>query len=230
MTAGEMAATWKRAYLVRRNPRLTAEEFPKRWKQHSDLGRTFPDVVARNQRVVYCLANKALGERIGASREYDGVGLLRLRSPEALDGENADPTAIPTMRADELKVFHQHVFNSAVLTEEHILKPGADGKVAVLSFVRRRLGLSREAFQAAWLAAPIEHAEKVRKHVKGLVIREPTVDFDGLAETWFDSTEDAVATWTDRGFRDALDAGEKDLVDPAATMRFLTETCHERRA
>jgi hypothetical protein len=226
-----MTASWKRAYLVRRNPRLTAEEFPRRWKQHSDLGQTFPDVVARNRRVAYCLANKALGERIGATGEYDGVGLLWLRSPEALEAANTDPTAIPTMRADELKVFHQLVFNSAVLVEEHVLKPGADGKVAVLSFVRRRPGLSREAFQAAWLAAPsLEHAGKVGRHVKGLVIREPTVDFDGLAETWFDSTEDAVATWTDRGFRDALDAGEKDLVDPAATMRFLTETCHERVA
>ncbi len=226
-----MAAIWKRAYLVRRNPRLTAEEFPRRWKQHSDLGQSFPDVVARNQRVVYCLANKALGERIGASGEYDGVGLLWLRSPEALEAANADPTAIPTMRADELKVFHQHVFNSAVLTEEHVLRPGADGKVAVLSFVRRRPGLSREAFQKAWLAAgPSDPAEMVRKHVKGLAIREPTVDFDGLAETWFDTTEDAIATWTDRGFRDALDAAEKDLVDPATTMRFLTETCHERVA
>lgn len=225
-----MAAIWKRAYLVRRNPRLAAAEFPRRWKQHSDLGQTFPDVVGRNRRVVYCLANKALGERIGASGEYDGVGLLWLRSPEALEAVNADPTAIPTMRADELKVFHQNVFNSAVLVEEHVLKPGADGKVAVLSFVRRRPGLSREAFQAAWLAAPVAHADKLRKLVKGLVIREPTVDFDGLAETWFDTTEDAVATWTDRRFRDALDAGEKDLVNPAATMRFLTETCHERVA
>ncbi|MBN9561040.1 MAG: EthD domain-containing protein [Alphaproteobacteria bacterium] len=226
-----MAAIWKRAYLVRRNPRLTAEEFPRRWKQHSDLGQTFPDVVARNQRVVYCLANKALGEQIGASGEYDGVGLLWLRSPEALEATNADPTAIPTMRADELKVFHQHVFNSAVLVEEHVLKLGADGKVAVLSFVRRRPGLSREAFQPAWIAAlSAENAGKMSKHVKGLVIREPTVEFDGLSETWFDSTEDALATWTDRRFRDALDAGEKDLVDPAATMRFLTETCHERVA
>ncbi len=85
-----MAATWKRAYPVRRDPRLTAEEFRRRWKQHSDLGQTFPDVVGRNRRVVYCLANKALGERIGASGEYDGVGLLWLRSPEALEAANAD--------------------------------------------------------------------------------------------------------------------------------------------
>ena len=221
-----MPVVWKRAYLVRRNPRLSAAEFPLRWKQHSELGMTFPDVVRRNQRLAYCLVDHAAGERIGADRDYDGIGMLWLRSPELLDAPSADPTAVPTMRADELKVFHQHAFASSVMLEENVLADGPPARVAVLTFVKRRADLSREAFRAAWVQAGAQPvagalAGKIRRRVRSTAVLDPTIAFDGLAEMWFDHRDDAVAGA-------GSDDGGQELTEPAASMRFLTEICHER--
>ncbi len=223
-----MPAVWKRAYLVRRNPRLTAAEFPGRWKQHSELGGTFPEVVARNRKLVYCLVDHAAGERIGADRTYDGIGMLWLRSPEMLDAPIVDPTAIPTMRADELKVFHQHAFASSVMMEEHILAEAGAPSVAVLTFVRRNPRLTRADFAAAWgsgmSAGP--GPATLRRHVRSTAVLDPTIDLDGMMEWWFDTVGDAVAACAGA---DPL-AGEADLVDVGATMRFLTAICHQRQS
>ncbi len=225
-----MSATWKRAYLVRRNPRLTAAEFPGRWRQHSDLGGTFPEVRARNRKLVYCLVDHVAGQRIGADRTFDGVGLLWLRSPEMLDAPISDPTAIPTMRADELKVFHQQAFASSVMLEEHVLAEAGAPSVALLTFVRRAAGSTRADFAAAWMRAGLAYSAAapaaIRRQVRSTAVLEPTIDFDGLAEMWFETIEDAVAAGSDRGLRDALTG--PGLVDEGATMRLLTVICHER--
>lgn len=226
-----MSVIWKRAYLIRRNPSLTAAEFPARWRQHSDLGGTFPEIRMRNRKLNYCLVDHAAGERIGADRTFDGVGLLWLRSPEMLDTPIADKTAIPTMRADELKVFHQPAFASSVMLEEHVLAETGAPPVALLTFVRRAAGSNRVDFAAAWmkngLAATVAPST-VRRQVRSTAVLEPTIDFDGLAELWFDTIEDAVAAGNDPQLREAL--APPGLVDAGATMRLLTVTCHERQS
>ena len=229
-----MTTPLKRAYFVRRNPALSAAEFPQRWKQHSQLGAQFPDLLARHSRVLYCLADHARGGAIGASQAYDGVGLLFVSDAALIDTAPMDPNVLPTMRADELRVFHQNVFNSAIVAKEHILKDGPDGKIGILSFTRRHDGVTREALHAAFtqsgLAATVAYQRNIRKHIEGEVVGEPTIDFDAMTELWFDSVDDAVATWNDSQFHAAWLAMQQPVVDATATMVFLTEVCHERKS
>jgi uncharacterized protein (TIGR02118 family) len=64
-----------------------------------------------------------------------------------------------------------------------------------LSFARRRPGMSNQEFASHWLGP---HAE-IAREIPGLlgyvvnIIGEPNdVGWDGIAETWFDTREDAV--------------------------------------
>ena len=87
-----MSAIWKRAYLVRRNPGLPAEAFPARWRQHSELGGTFPEIRARHRKLNYCLVDHAAGALIGADTTYDGIGMLWLSRPDLHNAPIADRT------------------------------------------------------------------------------------------------------------------------------------------
>lgn len=227
-----MSAIWKRAYLVRRNPGLPAEAFPARWRQHSELGGTFPEIRARHRKLNYCLVDHAAGALIGADTTYDGIGMLWLSRPDLHNAPIADRTAIPTMQADELKVFHQHAFASSVMLDEHVLGEDGTPSVALLTFVRRAAGMTRADFAAAWMPAGATVAAAmpatVRRHARGTVVLEPTADFDGLAELWFDTTEDAVAAGNDAALRATL--APPGLVEPAATMRLLSVVCHRRES
>jgi hypothetical protein len=219
-----MARTWKRLYFGRRNPPLPAQEFPARWKQHAQLGGQFPDLLRRHVRVMYGVVNQASGLQQPEPHSYDGVGMLWLGSPEQLDRPNDDPNVTPTMRRDELDVFQRPVYDAAMVVEETPIVDGPLTGVALLHCVKLRPGTAPADFTAACqaLAPQLAQLPAVRRCASGIVVRPPTIDFDGLVEFWFDSVEAALALAHDPVFR--LDS----LIDAQASPLYLVEICHQR--
>lgn len=233
-----MTPTWKRFYFARRNAALTPEQFPARWRQHAELGATFPDGLKRHTRLNYGLVNSA--HSAAGEHHYDGIGILWLGSPAMLDRVNDDPLCTPTMRRDELYVFQQPVYDSAMVVEERICKEGPLTKVALLRFVRRAPEVTDAAFGGVCegigraLLASTNPGAQVSRCAWGTVVRTPTISFDGFMEFWFDTLESAVAAIDTTAFDDTALQPLAGFLDRPGTdshstdARYLVEVCHER--
>lgn len=229
---------WKRYYFVQRNPDIPAEEFAERWGKHGDLGGTFPDGLKRHPRTSYGLVRTVAG---GSTQlQFDGVGMLWLGSPEWADRASSDPLHRPTMLQDELRVFRQPVYDSAMLAEERISKPGSFSKAALLRFFRREklsdadFGIACDAVRRALSQSPFD--SQVTRCAWSTVVRTPTIAFDSCMEFWFATPELASAALADEEFRKialqpmdfvtGLNASQASDCD----VSYLAEICHTRIA
>ena len=218
--------TVKRAYLARRNSALPAEQFVARWRQHMQLGLQFPELPQRYRRIRYCRVLHEADGIGGRNPGHDGVGFLVLRDATQLSAPYRDAAIGPTMRADELRVFSAHVADAALAAEEIVLRPGG-GPIGVLQFLKRRAGITAEAFRKNWRE---RHASLVLAQTPGLqgyvqndVLADATIDCDGLSEMWFSDLAQALAT-----LRDSEISGDREsFTEPAATVTLTTEICCE---
>lgn len=227
-----MTPTWKRFYFARRHAALSLEAFPERWRQHARLGATFPDGMRRHTRLNYALVDPVHSPK--GALQYDGIGILWLGSPAMLDRANDDPTCTPTMRRDELSVFTQPVYDSAMVAEERLCKAGPLTKFALLRYLQRAVGITDEAFGAVCEA--IGHALSgpaapalVSRVAWGTVVRPPTIGFDAFMEFWFDTHQAAVEALHDGGFQaQAIAPVNAQAARPVGVATYLVEICHER--
>lgn len=191
--------TFKRVYVVDRNPSLSHGEFAPRWKQHAELSMQFPELPAQHSRLAYCCTLEQESGIPGASRQRDGVGMLWVRSPEMLKVQPRDPRMRPTMRADELLVFTGNILESLVTVKEELKKDGRGARFCLISFLQRQPELSVEAFREAWQRqanAFLESAgasPQLHRYVLGSALGKPTFPCDGISEMWFHTAADAVA-------------------------------------
>jgi hypothetical protein len=90
--------------------------------------------------------------------------------------------------------------------EEALVHGGAPGKAAVIRFLVRNVRSAREAFLAHWGGRHADIARRaadasgiVTRYVHDTLIEEPPpgYPFDGITETWFANTEDAVRSLAD---------------------------------
>jgi hypothetical protein len=227
-----MTPTWKRFYFSRRNAALSLEAFPERWRQHARLGATFPDGMRRHTHLNYALVDPAHSPT--GVHQYDGIGILWLATPAMLDRVNDDPTCTPTMRRDELFVFTQPVYDSAMVVEERICKAGPLTRFALLRYTRRAEGVTDAAFGDVCeaigraLSGP-NAAARVSRCAWGTVVRQPTIAFDSHIEFWFDTREDAVAASRSAAFQtQALTPVHAMAAGRDADASYLVEICHER--
>ena len=80
---------FKSIYLAKRNPCVKAEDWPRTWRSHAAYAAQFPVIYADFSSIYYCArvlqpsSNGALIDPAKASRDYDGVALVRVRPPMA---------------------------------------------------------------------------------------------------------------------------------------------------
>ena len=223
--------TIKRVYVVHRNAALQHHEFAPRWKQHSELAQTFPDLVHQYPRLAYCCTLEQDPGIPGASRRYDGVGMLWLRSDDLVAVQPADPRVRPVMQEDELRVFQDKMLNAMMTVDEDVRKDGRGARFGLISFLTSRPGLDAEAFAGACarhadaiLAAP-ELAAAIRRLVIGRVMGTPTFASDGVLELWFDSAQDAVRACNTAVYRAVVLDAQADFALPEP-LTLLTEIGH----
>lgn len=218
----------KRVYVVHRNPGLQHHEFAPRWKQHSELAQTFPELVHVYPRLNYLCTHEKESGIPGASRRYDGIGMLWLRSDDLVMAQPTDPRMRPVMQADELRVFSDKMLNAMVTVNEEVRKDGRGARFGLITFLQRKPDVTATEFAAALrsqanavLAAP-ELASAVHRYVLGPVIGTPTLGCDGVVEMWFRRAQDAVQAGKTPAYRElVLDAqGAFSLQEP---LTLLTE-------
>lgn len=141
----------KLIYLARRNPRLSREQFMRRWRQHA----AFSMGLARWSAIQRCAYCDVLPPSLGipwAVEGYDGVADIWFRG----DATPADPEDRARLSADEIETFSDYVSAFALHTREVIVKPGG-GTVKATLFVRNTASGGPGGFAARWA----RHADRV---------------------------------------------------------------------
>jgi hypothetical protein len=122
-----------------------------------------------------------------------------------------------------VRVFGRPAHEFSLACAEVLALGGSPGKSAVIRFLAREPGETRDAFVQRWNAAQSEAAQsavdrgKVVRYVHNAVVRDgpPGYAFDGISETWFATVEDAV--------RALADPELAPLVRAPAEVTMLTE-------
>jgi hypothetical protein len=226
--------TWKMIYLARRNPALAPEEFPQAWREHSALGRQCRNVQDKVLSVTQC--SRVLdGAMAGASHDYDGVNLLRLRDLEAATDIWNDAETLAIMRPDEPRVFSTYVRDFTLVCRERVLRDAPRTGVCLFAFLRRRAGTSREEFQREWAredaAAPDAPALASALRVVHNDVHlqpPPGYEYDGIAEWWFASATAARAGFGRADLRAGMPRSLGAIADLGQSIFLLTEVTHSR--
>lgn len=229
MTLQEHPTTaWKMIYLARRNPTLTAEQFPQAWREHSALGRQCKNVQDRVRSVTQCV--RLLDAHLaGASVAYDGVNLLGLRDRESADAIWTDAETLAIMRPDEPRVFDRYVRDFTVVAQEQVLHQGGAGDAVLLGFLKQRAGVQSADFQRTLCLEPLPWPE-VRRTVLNLVEPQRPVgyDFDAIVEWWFDDATALVKALTRAPMGGALPVLQQTVCNNSASVFMATRVSHRR--
>lgn len=107
---------------------------------------------------------------------------------------------------------------------------GTDGFLKVSCLLTRREGMTHAEFHRYWtekhtpmLAKPQPGAPKVRRYVQLHPIAEDvpelrTATYDGVAEIWFESLDDAAAMFTSEHYKTVVAADEENFLDRSKTV------------
>ena len=220
---------WKMIYLARRNPGLAAEDFPRAWREHSALGRRCTNVQDKVRAVTQC--SRVLdrpGALPGASRDYDGVNLLRLRDRQAADDIWNDAQTLAIMRPDEPRVFSTYVRNFALTALETVVADGPQTEVCVVLFLRMQP--AGEPDQVRFDIPPgspwAQAGRLVCNRVDGL--RPAGYEYDLIVEAWYDSVDAMAAAFAGQAVWVCLPPGLGGRADTAGSVCLLTRVTHRR--
>lgn len=224
--------TPKRIYLVDRGPGLTRAAFPARWEQHAQLGRSFPELADNYPSIAYCFIEHDVAGIPRGRAAHDGIGLLWMRGPEAVNATFKDQSIAPTMRADECRVFSDVIRSRNCVAEEIVLRQGPRTPVCAISLLKRRAGTAREEFVNAWrnehtavVQGAAGFAASLRRYALNFAIEEPSLNCDGIAEFWFDDLGAARTAFSHPDYSARILEHQDTFADPASST-YLTTVCH----
>ncbi|HXC41072.1 MAG TPA: EthD domain-containing protein [Burkholderiales bacterium] len=220
---------YKAHYLARRNPATPAEGWPRLWRSHAAFAGQFGQIGGRFLSVMQC--SRVLDKDFpGASTGYDGVAVLAYQTRE--DAQMQLPPDIRVkIDADELRVFDGYVANFFMNSREHVVQDKgfdrARGRAALISFLRGTPGVSRETLTRAWCD---RHAGDIPGVVRAVVNEidgnaPPGYECDAVAELWFPSADEALASFAHSSRRAELDK-QMDAVRLPNPVQMFTYVTH----
>ena len=176
----------------KRKPGMSIEDFQSYWRTtHADIVVKLPGI-RRYVQSHTILSGYRKGEPI-----YDGMAELWFDNTDAMRAQAGTPE-FAAVRADEPN-FMDVASQGSIITEEHVIKDGpipVDG-VKNVEFVSHKPGMPIEDFQKHWreihglLGASIPVVKRyVQSHTRLSIYKSgKTPLYDGVALTWFDSTQ-----------------------------------------
>lgn len=225
--------SYKLVYLARRAKTVVREDWPRTWKSHAIFASQFPVLEAKIDWMRYC--NRIDAPQLpGLSTAHDGVSVAASDDLGGLNGEGFSAEDRALIDQDELRVFDMLTPNFTWYCREQPVLAGEIGEVCLFSFLKRKPELSRDAFEARWCGLGADVARKairalgnVTRYVHNRPMGEvlPLFPFDGIAECWFASIEDAVRAFQGSEF-DPLRSDLAEFCDLAGSEMMLTEVCH----
>jgi uncharacterized protein (TIGR02118 family) len=182
----------KNVVFFKRNPGMSVETFQQYWRTtHADIVCKLPGIRK------YVQSHTLLSGYRKGEPAYDGVAEIWFDDTDAMRAL-AGTKAYADVRADEHNFLDLSTMG-AIITDEHVIKPGAipPGAVKNIEFVTHKPGMSIEAFQRHWreIHGPLGAAiPVVRRYVQSHTRRSvyasgKTPAYDGVALTWFESTQ-----------------------------------------
>jgi uncharacterized protein (TIGR02118 family) len=200
MAVGEFQAYW----LARHPEVVTALPSIRRYVQ----SHTLPSIYARREPV------------------YDGIAEIWTDDMAALRALVKSPQ-YERVKADEAE-FIDGTTMGGLVAREHVIVDGPPAAVKSVELVRRRPDLSVEAFQRHWrdVHGPIAARIPVlRRYVQSHALPESyerrPPPYDGVAVTWFDSTDAMRHSATTREYA-ATRADEPNFIAPGDIPTILT--------
>ncbi len=182
----------KMVAFFKRKPGMSIEDFQSYWRTtHADIVVKLPGI-RRYVQSHTILSGYRKGEPI-----YDGMAELWFDNTDAMRAQAGTPE-FAAVRADEPN-FMDVASQGSIITEEHVIKDGpipVDG-VKNVEFVSHKPGMPIEDFQKHWreihgpLGAAIPVVKRyVQSHTRLSIYKSgKTPLYDGVALTWFDSTQ-----------------------------------------
>jgi uncharacterized protein (TIGR02118 family) len=179
----------KSVVFFKRKAGMEVDEFQEYWRTRH------PEVVLQLPGVRRYVQSHTLPS-IYRKREpvYDGIAEIWGDSLEALRAMIHD-SHYQAVKADEAQ-FIDRSSMAALVTREHVIVDGSAAPIKSVEFVTRRPDLSVEAFQRYWqnMHGPIGATiPGLRRYVQSHALPETYArrppPFDGVAITWFDSTD-----------------------------------------
>ena len=182
----------KMVAFFKRKPGMSIEDFQSYWRTtHADIVVKLPGI-RRYVQSHTILSGYRKGEPI-----YDGMAELWFDNTDAMRAQAGTPE-FAAVRADEPN-FMDVASQGSIITEEHVIKDGpipVDG-VKNVEFVSHKPGMPIEDFQKHWreihgpLGAAIPVVKRyVQSHTRLSIYQKgKTPLYDGVALTWFDSTQ-----------------------------------------
>ncbi len=182
----------KMVAFFKRKPGMSIEDFQSYWRTtHADIVVKLPGI-RRYVQSHTILSGYRKGEPI-----YDGMAELWFDNTDAMRAQAGTPE-FAAVRADEPN-FMDVASQGSIITEEHVIKDGplpVDG-VKNVEFVSHKPGMPIEDFQTHWreihgpLGASIPVVKRyVQSHTRLSIYQKgKTPLYDGVALTWFDSTQ-----------------------------------------
>lgn len=210
---------------VRRKPGMTLDAFTEYWRTiHADAVRRVPEIrrYVQSQTIA---AGYAKGEPL-----CDGIAEIWYDDPAAMHRAAGSPAAAAAL-ADDDNFLDMSRF-ATIVTDEVVQKNGAPDPAMkkIVEVVTRKPGTDPAAFHRYWseihgpLAAKIPQLRRyVQCHVRPSAYRDGRIPiYDGVAETWFDST-DAMRASARTAEYAATRADEPNFID-ATRLAFIITT------
>lgn len=218
-------------YLARRNPALSREEFPARWRQHSLLAGSMPSIRPGFAQVAQCLNlyDRAVVAR--ASLDYDGVNLLTMTSPDRIEAVWQSDEVHNLVLPDELATFDRYVRQFSLTTQEHVVADGPMQPYCLIVFLKRDRNVELDAFATMLLDAYRAMADGGRRAVVNLVTdRQPGYNFDAVTELWFASTDEAIKVTQSSVYAEMYLGRRSQFCDEWRTLTMMTRINYARPA
>ena len=218
-------------YLARRNPSLTREEFPARWRQHSLLAGSMPSIRPGFAQVAQCLNlyDRAVVPR--ASLDYDGVNLLTMTSPDRIETVWQSDEVHNLVLPDELATFDRYVRQFSLTAQEYVVANGPMQPYCLIVFLKRDRKVELDAFGKTLIDAHGTMAADGERAVVNLVTdRQPGYNFDAVTELWFGSTEKAIEVTQSSDYAERYLGWRSDFCDEWRTVTMMTQINYARPA
>lgn len=224
--------TYKLVYLARRAATVAREDWPRTWKSHAIFASQFPVLEAEISWMRYC--NRLDTALPGISSAHDGVAVAASPSLAGLNGAGFSQADRARIDEDELRVFDMLTPHFTYYCREDTVIDGPLGEVAVYAFLARKPELSHAEFEdrftgshAAAAKAAIAATGSATRHVHNVPVHDPLplFPFDGIAETWFPSREEAEAALQGEAYA-TLRGDLAQSCDLDASTIMLTGVCH----
>jgi hypothetical protein len=219
-------------YFANRNPALSPEEWPGRWRKHASYVAKAMNINPWFTWSAQCLCVREPHGIPGATGRFDGMTLMGLRDEECRRKLHHMGHTSVFVRLDEMETFAEYVEHFTLNGEDAVIRDGAWGKgtIVVFTCLRRRHDVAPAAFHAA-LAAHVARLSADRGFSARLTRATVTqvgapwpvrtdLRYDGIMELWFPDLDAARAAFTDASTAAILDEAAA-YADTVATERVV---------